>query len=444
MRTVLLVCSLMLTFPPLASSQALPAGNAKCESTRVPEPIMLIGGRLREAPDLSPELQRLNLMSNVNGCIDYAYAKIAAYNQEHPEDVGVQFLAARYLWRYGDIEGGIKLLEGVVREHPDFASGYILLGAMHVERSSLTPARENLRRGLTISPDDLWGNINLLKLKVLTGDDVNARNQLVEIALAEQAPEFARSSTTDFLLRKMDPFTAGAEYESLLRLKLGHVQGHFREEAMFDLAWFLIIHERHAEARPILEPLLKSPNLDLLAVRALMAESYLREAARIAPTITAANQNLVAQARAVVDNDFSRLTAGLTRTPEVAAKLAPFIQNEKVDVDARDAFGHTRLCNAAQMGDLLLIQDLIREGADVNLMCGTMTALAIAAGTGNADIETRKTMFGYLLQNGADPDHAHAHPGEAATIEYQCESGTECAELMPMLKAYRQATAKPN
>lgn len=443
-RTILLLC-LLFAFQPAARAQAMANANPRCEATKAPEPIALIGRQLRETPDLAPELQRLNQMSNVNGCIEYAYGKVAQYQQLHPEDVGVQFLVARYLWRYGNIEGGIELLERVVREHPDFASGLVLLGAMHRERSSLTPARDYLARALKVSPDDLWGNINQLLLQAQLDTNDAARAQLLEIALTKQAPPFARSSATDFLLRSMDPLAKGAEYESLLRTKLEYDEGHYREETLFNLARFYVYSERHTEARPILQQLLQSPNLDRDQVASELAESYLREAANIARNTIAANQALVEQARKVVNNDFSALQARLARNPELNQKLAPFMQGGQVDTDARDGWGHTRLCNAAQMGDLLALQDEIRAGADVNTMCAEMTALAIAGGSGNVDVETRKTMFAYLLEHGADPDHSYRQAGEAATFEYQCKDRPECRDnLLPILRAHqaKQAAAR--
>lgn len=426
-------CLLLLTQAPIHAQAPVPA-NARCDATKVPGAIKINGRTYREAPDLTPELQRINLMSNVDGCFEYGQFKLMEYQQAHPDDIGVSFITARYIWRMGSVEQATELLKPVVETHPDFASGLVLMGAMNLYIGSMWDARDYLARALKITPDDLWGNINQLKYQAQMDENADAHAQLLGIALAEQAPEAARHTATEFVMKHLKP--EDPSYEELLRLQLTFVEGAFREVALYKLAYFMVRTGRQPEARALINDELKrARTLDQKDVSTMLAESYLQEAIKIAPVVTSANESLVKQARAAVDNDFTRLAAFVADYPELQQQLKPFIQTGEVNPNARDAIGYTLLCNAVQNGQLTTMQELIRAGADVNANCRGVSVIGLLTLNPKADIDTQKLMLSYLLANGADP--AMAFGREWRGFEEQCKDSTDCREhLWPMVLAH--------
>jgi len=73
-----------------------------------------------------------------------------------------------------------------------------------------------------------------------------------------------------------------------------------------------------------------------------------------------------------------------------------FLLDAGADIDQRNGSGKTPLCCATVFQNLLVIETLLASGADPNVVCGSGTALMIAAGQGRADI------IEHLLANGAD------------------------------------------
>lgn len=437
MHLIPLTLALLLVMPTASAAQALPE-NAQCDAVQVPEGHQLLGRVLREAPDLPAELQRINLMSNVSDCFNYSYAKLAAYIQAHPEEHRASFVAARFIWRVGQKDEAIAMLEPVVAEHPDFASGLVLLGAMYVDRD-IDKALQYLESARRLSPDDLWMTVNLLKAQASKDLSVDARRQLLELANSPNAPSFVRSSSADFL-KNTSPVD-GPEYEALVRGKIAHATGAFREAALMDLAGVLMRTGRHAEARRALAEITPPKYMEDKVVRALLAESLLREAADIAPGITPANRDLVQQARNAVEGDFTTLALAIAPYQQLNRKLAPFIRTgQPLNIDQRDSIGDTLLCKTVRSGDVQAVRDAISDGADVNARCLEKTALGWSIDGSGLDTLSRRDIVVALLEAGADLDTATDKPGG---LESNCRSRAWCEkDLLPILEAHRARTGR--
>jgi ankyrin repeat protein len=91
--------------------------------------------------------------------------------------------------------------------------------------------------------------------------------------------------------------------------------------------------------------------------------------------------------------------ATLLTTAVLSENLAMirFLVDAGADVDQKNGSDKTPLCCAAVFQNLDVIELLLDRGADPNVVCGSATALMIAAGRGRADIVE------HLLANGADP-----------------------------------------
>ena len=439
MHPTLIALGLGIALAGNAIAQTSIPSNPTCDAIPAPVPLQLKDRRLRETPDLSPRLQQLNVMANDTRCFEYAQYRMAEYAQAHPDDLGLHFVRARLTWSMGGIDQAIDYLKAVLREHPDFASGHVLQGAMYLQRGNLQPAGDHLKQALMQSPDDLWAKLNWWKLQA-GQEDAEAKALLLQVAESREASRFARSASIEALSLRMP--AEAPERERLMRLKIEVTEGHYREQAMIELASLLVYLERHAEARDLLKQLESARSIDPAAIKALHAQSLLREASRIAPRTTPDNQALVTEARNLVNGDFSQLAAMVAHDAALSLRLKPFLSDGKpIDPNAQDAYGMTPLCAAVMQGEGFEVRELVRQGGDPNLLCGKMSALAHAVLANTTELNTRLAIVGFLLENGADPARAVA-PG-LASLESHCHTYPECREqVWPKVQGYQSQSGR--
>ncbi|CAG8956335.1 hypothetical protein HYFRA_00003715 [Hymenoscyphus fraxineus] len=92
-------------------------------------------------------------------------------------------------------------------------------------------------------------------------------------------------------------------------------------------------------------------------------------------------------------------TMGVLRNPEVAQVL---VGEGEADVNFADEKGFTALYTASDMGNYLVVESLLKMGADPNKVCGSWAPLLVAASEGY--IESIRV----LLEGGASPDIPNA------------------------------------
>lgn len=182
-----------LALPATTLAQSLPL-EARCEAAVQPgAEISLFGRSLVETPDLPTELQRINLMGSLDECFAFARRQLDAYTKQHPDDHRSSFVAARFFWRSGDGERAMTLLERVVKAHPEFASGLVLLASLHRSNRNYPKAMEYLKRAQRVSPDDLWLNFNLMAIQLAADGSLDARRMLLEAVQHSKATAALRT-----------------------------------------------------------------------------------------------------------------------------------------------------------------------------------------------------------------------------------------------------------
>lgn len=230
------------------------------------------------------------------------------------------------------------------------------------------------------------------------------------------------------------------DHEPLLRAMLTFQTGAFREQSLVNLAKLLLRSNRNAEARQTLAELGPLYYVRADTVQAMLAESYLREAAAIAPEITPANKALVDQAKREVGGDYTKLMLRLTTEPELGRKLRAFIQGDKpLDPNVRDEYGNTVLCAAVMAQDLDAVRAAIGR-IDPNLGCGRAeyTALGWAVMSYQPDPVNMREIIVALLAAGSDPDVAMPPP---AKLGANCRAHDWCREQVAPLIDAQQAKA---
>lgn len=418
---------------------------ARCEAVEYDIEYELLGRTLKEAPDLPPELRKINVMSNVDGCFSYSRVRLAAFVTENPDEHRASFVMARFGWRTGQMQPAMNMLEAVLAEHPNFASAMVLIGAMYNEVAVYDHALAWLNQAQALSPDDLWLTVNLLKAQAGFSESETARAQLLELASAPSAPFFVRVSCTDFLLASTDK--GSPQREILLRSKFEYSSGTERDRALLELSEILAETRRYSEAHLLLAEMTPNEHFPGWLISAQRAELFLREAADIAPAPTPENQALIEKARQVVDGDFNGVAIRLGLYPDDFNRLVPLLVNEKpIDPNARSpvtrsAFSNTTiLCMLVTTYNVEGLLSVLPNDADVNADCGMMTPLANVAHDSNADTEIRRQMVMILLDAGADIDRAMGQPG---LLMSSCEMYPYCkTDILPLLQAHRDKLSR--
>jgi hypothetical protein len=102
-------------------------------------------------------------------------------------------------------------------------------------------------------------------------------------------------------------------------------------------------------------------------VRELLAEAYLLQAAKIAPTPVPANAALVKRAKDVLDGSLTPVALHVATDPPLDP-LIPFLKGF-VDPKAVDQFGQTALCGAMRAFNPPMVKQALAEHADPNGSC---------------------------------------------------------------------------
>jgi len=424
---------LALSVIPIAARAQMLSPEQACLSVKGPAPAKVGERTLREAPDLaSDELRNINATMNQRGCFQVAAAQLEAYEAAHPDDFTASFVKARLVWRAGSLADAVRLLEPVVREHPDFASGHVLLGAMATDQGKLDEARNHYDAAAKNSPDDLWMHVGRLRIAAQLAPTVQVGTQLVEIARSPAVPGFAREQSAMTVIEMRN--ASLADREAAFRLVLDFESATPWVMKATNLGRFLIRDAgRMAEGRAVLVSVLEKSNYD--EARLVLAESWLLEAAAIDALPSAKNAEQVEKAKQVLGGDLSALAPRVSVWPNLRA-LRPFVYATKLaDPDARDENGRTAACNAAVFGDADALARALAAGGNPDVECGESTAVRFVALNTSEDWALKRQLLQMLLDKGASPDPVVY--GTTGLLAFCREEMPVCKkELLPLLEQY--------
>jgi hypothetical protein len=135
-------------------------------------------------------------------------------------------------------------------------------------------------------------------------------------------------------------------------------------------------------------------------VRTLLAEAYLWQAARMSPAPSAANRQLIEQAREALGGDLTPIAQRITARPFLALIL-PLIQ-DTMTVRRRDDNGRTVLCNAVLATDVASVTAALDAGASPDERCDDRSQVEhILFKATREKVTERQQVLRILLERGA-------------------------------------------
>ena len=447
-KITLLAAALVLSGPqvqaqdesaPAASDDALPASCASVDPDRS---LRLGDADLRDTPALSnPALRKLNAQLSRGECRDAASAAVDALLIGGDESPGAFFLEARADALAGRRNVAERKIDAALERAPGFAPALVLKAALLLDREQRVQARELLAQADASQPGDLRSAFQRIRVDALDQPKGEGPRKLMKVLRDDKLPPDIR----DAALHTMLYITALDidQKESALRESLTFDSQTPRPDKLNLLARLLAEESGKTEAaRKLLQQVLAddaaSPASKHLA-ETLTAETWLLDAARIDPQPSARNAELIAKAKAAVNDDLVPV-AGRIRAYHDLEKLKPFVADVH-DANERGPDGLTLICRGAQLLDESKIRRALEAGADVDSECSGSTALAFVVRQGPGFYNIKRDILALLLAAGANPD-PKLYPGSSYTAMSFCaESLPGCAEaLLPTLKEYaRQA-----
>jgi hypothetical protein len=425
-----------------ASAGTDPPRAADCTSAG-PASVTIAGARVPAQALASATARRLDAQLGRSACRAGADAAIDALLRDTPGGAG----DAAYLDAHRDLLDGRRgdaerTLRALLATEPGAVPATILLAQALLDRERRDEAR-GLLDGLAPGVADARAAVLRLRLAALDAPKGEGPARLGQVLRdAEVPPE----------LREM----AGTTLLYATALDVGQKEAALRELLRFDspmppwrkhLALGRFLAEdagKPALARAGLQAVLDgdAPASGKEEARVLLAETWLLDAAAIAPGPTAANAEAVARAGAVLGGNLLPLATRVRQFHDLSA-LMPFVEGVR-DPEARDAQHATALCRATQALDAAAVQAALDAGAAVDGECAGATPLAFVVRAGPADFARKRAVAERLLARGADPD-APMYPGSRQTARAFCgEDVPGCArELLPLLERAQAARGVP-
>jgi|GEM_PF-3996147 len=411
-----------------------------CTGAKPPADVTYRGKTLREAPDItSSELRKIDAVVDASGCLGLAQQLLDVYRANHPEDYMAAYPQARIQRISGDASTAELTLRGVLREHPDFASAKVNLATILLSRDPHA-AGVLIKSVLATQPNDLWANIDVLRVQVALSRNQAAIDGLLSIARDAGFPPVAREIAA---LDVVDSrFSSPKEIEEAYVVQLTFESITPREGKLANLAYFLIeLAGRFKEGGELLVPLMNRQDHYCCEGMAhtLLAEAYLLEAASIDPKPSDKNKHLVAKAKEVLGGDLSELVPRAMPNSRLQPML-PFLQ-DIADPNVSNDDGETALCVAVQgismSENRKSVQAALHLGAQTEVFCQASTPLGLLLMTGLKDpakFDDRMAIIKMLLDHGANPNPPMMPDTNAFAY---CEGSEFCKEkVLPLLKSY--------
>jgi hypothetical protein len=367
-------------------------------------PVEVDGRRLVEIPDVAaPEMRRANLQLS-SGCYAFAERAVAQLLEREPGNPEGLYVQARLLWvaRGADqAEAGIRTL---VREHPDFASGHVLLSGVRLDQGRFDEAAQILDEVEPSAPDDMWAWINRIRIESFEAPSESVRERLRAVLTSAAFPPNVRESAAYALRRTQS--VSRAQWEDTYAVRLDYVSSARFGCKLRDYAfWLMESQGRFDDGIRVIESHrgedFECPNL-LGDAWDFLAYGNLVKAAGIAPVPTAGNERYVNAADDAVNGDYSDLSAWLVGRPR-EQMLAPFILGD-LDVEETDQYGRTRICNGVLLLNPVTVRAELERGANPNGDCGGDSLVQYLTLMGGRDkITERQAVLRLLLEHGARP-----------------------------------------
>jgi hypothetical protein len=376
----------------------------RCSQIEEPAAVEIDGRRLVEVPDFaSPEMRRANLQVS-SGCESFAQEAVAELLRREPRNAEGLYVRARLVW----VDGGAARAEAdvrrLVREHPDFVSGHVLLSGLHIDQGRFDDASRILDEVEASAPNDLWVWLNRTRIEAFESPRASARERLRTVLKSPQFPPNARESAAFALRRSQD--VSLTQFEESYALRLDYDSSYAFGCKLRDYAfWLMESQGRFDDGIQVIESHM-GKSFECLGMLGsawdFLAYGTLVKAAAISPVPTSANAAYVEKARDAVQGDFSDLSAWLVGRPR-ENMLAPFIL-DGLDVEETDQYGRTRICNGVLALNAITVRTELERGADPNGECvgGSLVQYLTLMG-GRDKVDERRAVLRELLKHGAQP-----------------------------------------
>ena len=436
-----LLAALLLSAMPSASAAAAGAAPG-CDALDPARSVPFNAGQYREQTGYDePADARIAAQLARGACRAAADAALAGLLARAPDTAASLTLDARRDLLDGERSVAERKLRAALAQAPGFTPAKVLLAEALLGREQRVEAAALLAEADGASPRDLRNAVLRLRLDALENPHGPGPALLVRLVHDASMPPDLRdmAQATVLYATALDQ----AQKEGVLREALHFDAPTPLWRRQFALGRFLAEDARKpAAARDVLQAVLDggAPADGKAEARVLIAETWLHEAAAIAPTPVPANAALVARARAAAGGDLVALATRVRGLHDLAA-LVPFVADIR-DPDARDTQHLTALCRATQALDAARVQVALDAGAAVDGECAGATPLAFVVRAGPGDFARKRAVASALLARGATPDPP-LYPGSSYTARSFCaDHFPDCErELLPLLDEALRARA---
>jgi tetratricopeptide (TPR) repeat protein len=435
-----MVAAVLITDPAAAASLALTpeAESVRCADVRPGEKFEFQGHALLETPDIDePDLRLANALLSER-CLDQAVQLFTEFATAHPDNYHVFFLKARWQWvvmgaQMGRLRAQV-MAETALRGHPDFSSMKVLLASMYIDDQKLEEAAKLLDEVEKLHPEDLWLYMDRLRIEANLVPTPATVTALSAVVADTRFPPSARAQALHTAKYEMSDLS-NAQRDAIFEQSMA--AGSVNDCALVGQAEELIEFRGDAAAGArVIEKNLRRSGACLATpdVRAVLAEAYLLEAAKIAPKPTPANATLTRQAKEAVNGDLMRVARRAAARP-ILAPILPFLKGS-MDVRQADDNGYTLICQATMATNPAMVKAQLAEGADPNGQCGVngslVKSLLLRATSGQ--IPEHQLILRSLLERGA----------RVELLDSCADRGNgNCATIyLPILKEFDERRAK--
>jgi hypothetical protein len=428
----------------VGSALAEPEGAAlrlddaeRCPTIEAGQPIPFEGRTLVETPDLPPELRLVNALVTGN-CVKRAEQVENEFLAAHPNDFRVSFINARVAWMVGDAPKAKVIGDLILRQHPDFSSMLVLMASLAVFEKDYERAQKMLDRIDALQPNDLWAFVDHLCVEAELIPTRQTFERARALILDSNFPAGARQNVYN-AARYMQGLTDG-DRDELFASMMG--KKDTAKDCILEKQALEAIEIRHdpEKGARIIEENLRTSGACVATpvVRALLAEAYLLEAAKIAPRPTARNAKLVREAKEAMGGDLTALARRAAARPGLLDPIIPFL---KGSVQSRgpesDELGEpSAICMAIASFNPVMVKEELKNGANPNGKCSDFDLtlvrrlLFMAA---NDHVPERQAILRLLLEHGARV--------EGLDFCSKRESGDCSQTLAPILQEFENKRA---
>jgi hypothetical protein len=374
---------------------------ARCEAVVVSKPVVFHGRKLEEIPDITePELRLANQLLS-SRCGARAEAIYQRFVRAHPENFHAAYHLARSQWIQNSPDASYRVLQNVLKDHPDFASAKVLLAGLEFSANNFLETRRLLDEAEVRSPTDVWIYINRSRLAAMENPTPpELMTRMFEIARNEALPPNVRTVAIE--IGKPLTGASAVDYEEFLRIDAS-IRSTSEGCQVARLANYLNGEGRFDEVRALLEsPQARRDGCRSFDNRLFLAQAYLMQAAAINPTPVRANTALIAKADEILDGDYAAFATWIDGRRQ-SPKWVPLLPG-KLDPDEESEEGFSLLCHAAVMLDTELVRAYLEAGGSPQSQCGgTPIMLLLAMMADGINTTGLQATARVLLEKGAPP-----------------------------------------